>query len=229
MGILENLENSWDDDFSWKHENLSAKIFSDFACNDCISNNSTVSQYKTQIAKAIKDRQAVSLKGFIKKEFLPDWQEFIDHVTYGTKEHDEVYVNKLFKKPIKGIAHFWGDLTIVVGKVHNDHFKYFKDYKKTLVDLYEGEMVDVGSITCFSDIDAGATTKHHDDGDVFNLQCIGKVKWEIWDETEYSDREPDQVLYQEPGDMIFVPASLFHRVTSLTPRASLLFGFTPKR
>ena len=183
----------------------------------------------SDLEKAIKDKRAVSFKNFMPEDKLPTWQEFIDHLAYGTKEDDDRFVNKMFKKPIRGIAHFWGDLTIVVGKVHNHHFKHFKDYKDALISIYDGEMVDNGAIVCFSDIDAGATTKHFDDGDVFNLQCIGKVKWEIWDEAEYSEREPDQVIYQEPGDIIFVPAYLFHRVTSLTPRASLLFGFTPKR
>jgi ribosomal protein L16 Arg81 hydroxylase len=117
----------------------------------------------------------------------------------------------------------------VVGKVQDHHFKHLKQYYKTLSDLYESDIVDFASITCFSDIDAGATTKHHDDGDVFNLQCIGNVKWEIWDEPVYSQRPPDQVFYQEPGDIIYVPAYVFHRVTSLTPRASLLFGFNQKQ
>lgn len=181
-----------------------------------------------ELEQCIKDRKAISIKGFIPVDKLPSWQEFIDHLAYGTKETDSRYINPEFKRPVKGIAHFWGDLSIVVGKINNEHFTHFKEYKDILKNLYKEDLVDNGAIVCFSDIDASATTKHYDDGDVFNLQCIGRVKWELWDEAEYTEREPDQVLYQEPGDIIFVPAYLFHRVTSLTPRASLLFGFTPK-
>lgn len=36
MAILENLENAWDEYPEGSFENLSKKLFSDFACNDCI-------------------------------------------------------------------------------------------------------------------------------------------------------------------------------------------------
>ena len=42
MGILDNLENAWDDNFEFESsiykpeaESLSAKIFSDLCCNGC--------------------------------------------------------------------------------------------------------------------------------------------------------------------------------------------------
>ena len=42
MGILDNLENAWDDNFEFEssyynpdYPNLSAKIFSDLCCNGC--------------------------------------------------------------------------------------------------------------------------------------------------------------------------------------------------
>lgn len=39
MGILENLESAWDEEFSWEPRNLSVKIFSDLVCNDCLIEN----------------------------------------------------------------------------------------------------------------------------------------------------------------------------------------------
>lgn len=37
MGILDNLENAWDEEFSFDQRNLSAKIFSDLVCAECES------------------------------------------------------------------------------------------------------------------------------------------------------------------------------------------------
>lgn len=35
MGILENLENAWDPEFQFEHQNLAVQIFSDTCCNGC--------------------------------------------------------------------------------------------------------------------------------------------------------------------------------------------------
>jgi hypothetical protein len=35
MAILNNLENAWNENFEFEHQNLSLKIFSDFCCNGC--------------------------------------------------------------------------------------------------------------------------------------------------------------------------------------------------
>jgi hypothetical protein len=35
MSILDNLENAWDIEFQFEHQNLAAKVFSDTCCNGC--------------------------------------------------------------------------------------------------------------------------------------------------------------------------------------------------
>jgi hypothetical protein len=35
MGILDNLENAWDEEFSFEHKNLAVQIFSDTCCDGC--------------------------------------------------------------------------------------------------------------------------------------------------------------------------------------------------
>ena len=35
MGILDNLESAWDEEFSWEPANLATKIFSETVCSDC--------------------------------------------------------------------------------------------------------------------------------------------------------------------------------------------------
>lgn len=43
MGILDNLENAWDEEFSFDQRNLSAKIFSETCCTNCSCKSETES------------------------------------------------------------------------------------------------------------------------------------------------------------------------------------------
>lgn len=36
MAILENLENSWDNNFQFEHTSLAVKVFTDTCCNGCL-------------------------------------------------------------------------------------------------------------------------------------------------------------------------------------------------
>ena len=35
MSILDNLENAWDEEFHFEHQNLAVKIFSEICCDGC--------------------------------------------------------------------------------------------------------------------------------------------------------------------------------------------------
>jgi hypothetical protein len=56
MAILENIENSWDDEFNFESsiykpemQNLAAKIFSDICCNGCSCKTSSDHSKETEI------------------------------------------------------------------------------------------------------------------------------------------------------------------------------------
>ena len=55
--------------------------------------------------------------------------------------------------------------------------------------------------------------------DVIYAQFVGSVTWTIYDE----DGSESHTL--NPGDIIYVPKSVLHEVTSLTPRAAISFMF----
>ena len=57
---------------------------------------------------------------------------------------------------------------------------------------------------------------HRDTTDVFFVQLLGKMKWEIENDYEY-------IL--TPGDMIYVEKSIWHNTIPLTPRAGVSIGF----
>lgn len=41
MGILDNLESAWDEEFQFEHTNLAVKMFSETCCNGCSCQSST--------------------------------------------------------------------------------------------------------------------------------------------------------------------------------------------
>jgi mannose-6-phosphate isomerase-like protein (cupin superfamily) len=57
---------------------------------------------------------------------------------------------------------------------------------------------------------------HKDTTDVFFVQLLGKMKWEIENDYEY-------IL--TPGDMIYVEKSIWHNTIPITPRAGVSIGF----
>jgi len=61
--------------------------------------------------------------------------------------------------------------------------------------------------------------KHKDRAHNLIVQVEGKSKFEVWSEN-------DEIIINEdmsPGDCIFIPAHIYHRVSSLTPRLSISF------
>jgi len=53
---------------------------------------------------------------------------------------------------------------------------------------------------------------HDDDENTFFWQCIGKTSWEI---------EGHGTYIIGPGDLLIIPATIRHKVTSLTPRVGI--------
>ena len=63
------------------------------------------------------------------------------------------------------------------------------------------------------------TGKHNDPIDVIYSQFIGSAIWTIYNE------EGSESFQLNPGDIIYVPKSVMHEVTSISPRAALSFMF----
>lgn len=59
---------------------------------------------------------------------------------------------------------------------------------------------------------------HKDTSDVFFWQIIGKTKWIVTD----NNVEFEYIL--SPGDVIFVPKDMYHKVISLGPRVGISIG-----
>lgn len=70
--------------------------------------------------------------------------------------------------------------------------------------------------------DRGGNGRHNDISDVIFWQTTGKTEWMVESKTG------NKTHILEPGDAIYVPVSMWHTVTSLTPRSGLSIGLTYK-
>jgi ribosomal protein L16 Arg81 hydroxylase len=60
--------------------------------------------------------------------------------------------------------------------------------------------------------------KHVDDVDVYILQALGILEITVWED------EQEHVYQLKPGDMIHIPAGLYHSTKPLSPRVSISYG-----
>jgi hypothetical protein len=153
---------------------------------------------------------------------VPSWDNFFSHLNEMIKRTDEGLGNPGVMDRggfIKGGVNFWETLTMTVEFPTERHFEHLNHYVETLKSMHPFNYR--GCFTVISLTNAEKTTsKHTDPVDVFYMQSIGRVIWEI---TKDDGTVTQYVL--EPGDAIFVPAFTWHEIISLEPRAALSFMF----
>lgn len=64
---------------------------------------------------------------------------------------------------------------------------------------------------------------HKDTMDVFFVQAHGNITWQIWDNAE-GDGDPLLDTIMTPGDAVYVPRGVYHRVIQSEPRVGYSFG-----
>lgn len=181
---------------------------------------------REQITKAAQDNKATVLRQAIPVEILPDWIEFLNCLNASAKDDDPDYFNPDFVKAGKklvGLIHFWGEFNLVTSKTKG-FFKNMPQYKELVTSIYDGVCTDITMVLSVTDWDK-SSTRHHDDADVMNLQCLGKTKWLVAPAYE----GPDEEFILDPGDIIYVPKRLWHEVSAIGPRTNLIFGYEPNK
>lgn len=183
-------------------------------------------KYRTQIQEAVDAQKGTVLREVIPVDKLPDWIHFLNHMTYAAKDSDPEHINKGFAeqgRKIIGTIHFWGEFNLVSSKLQ-DFYPHKDLYKSVFHEIYGGELTDLTSVLSVTDWDP-SSTRHFDGADVLNLQCLGQTKWQVCEAYE----GPCEEFVLNPGDVMFVPARLYHEVSAIGPRANIIFGYDPKR
>jgi len=126
-------------------------------------------------------------------------------------------------REVVGKVNFFQKLTMTLDNINEQNFPGLKDKIDKLTQLHETVKPSTKCVGYFGAVSfttkEPTTGKHNDPIDVIYAQFVGSVTWIIYDE------EGSESFDLNPGDVIYVPKSVMHEVTSLTPRAALSFMF----
>jgi uncharacterized RmlC-like cupin family protein len=163
---------------------------------------------------------AVVLNNFFYQDY--SWDNFINSINDGYDLND--LNNKVEPaKEVVGKINFWQKLTMTLENINETNFPGIQGKAERLAQLHKelsGSGKCIGYFGAVSITHKEPTTgKHNDPMDVIYAQFIGSVTWTIYDEDKY------EIYVLNPGDIIYVPKTVIHEVTSLSPRAALSFMF----
>jgi cupin superfamily acireductone dioxygenase involved in methionine salvage len=157
---------------------------------------------------------------------VPKWEDFIENLdyNYSKTKNKEIKIND--SRFITSNIQIYNKLDPIIFhcfnyKTKNLFLKYFK-IKDTIKNILGNEPTAIKSIINFVGGEQNYWI-HSDDHDVVSWHCIGNIKWEFFNSE--SDVEPYSTVILEPGDILYVPKGIYHRVTADGPRASLLFAY----
>ena len=162
----------------------------------------------------------VVLTNFFEQDY--SWNNFINSINDAYDLNDP---NNRIEPPkeVVGKINFWQKLTMTLENINETNFPGIQDKVDKLTQLHDTIAKPTkctGYFGAVSLTDKEPTTGNHSDPiDVIYCQFVGSVTWTISDETG----SESHVL--NPGDIIYVPKSVMHEVTSLSPRAAISFMF----
>lgn len=189
-----------------------------------------------QIKSAKKNNTFLHIKNF--NQDVPSWDHFINNLNY---KYNNNYDNG---KKGKDDNRFFinGDMKTEIVSQYNylDAFAYysyvFKDNKSFFPGIFfpgveqiakmvygelkeDSKFIHATAITNFIKHDKEYEI-HSDGTEVINWHCIGTIDWNVYD-----DSGEEHILNIEPGDLVFIPSGMKHKVIIHEPRASIIFDF----
>jgi len=168
----------------------------------------------------INKGNVVVLNKFFDQDY--SWNNFINSINDAYDINDPNN-GMAFGKDVLGKINFFQKLTLTLENINETNFPGIEDKADRLTQLHEqlskpGKCLGYFGAVSFTTKEP-TTSKHNDPMDVIYAQFVGSVTWTIYDE----DGSESHVL--NPGDIIYVPKTVMHEVTSLTPRAAISFMF----
>ena len=160
---------------------------------------------ETPILKdALAKKRHIFVKGFIEDNDLPSWQDILNDLSLNFTENSPT--SPINVQEDLGFVTYRGGRVPKVERIRQEIAKFNPQIICT-AHLYI-------SLMSFSK----TFGRHKDTADVFYIQALGKTHWAI-------DFEGVQEYDLDEGDMVFIPAGVFHASSPLTPRVGLSIGF----
>lgn len=162
----------------------------------------------------------VVLNNFFNQDY--NWDNFINSISDAYDLSDPKN-GILFGKEVIGKINFFQKLTLTMENINETNFPGVEDKANKLTQLHQELSKPSKCIGYFGAVSfttkEPTTSKHNDPIDVIYAQFVGSATWTIFDE------DGSDVHVLNPGDIIYVPKTIMHEVTSLTPRAAISFMF----
>ena len=133
--------------------------------------------------------------------WLPTWEQVINNLNLCPKESIDIL----------------DDLGAIVYQVVDKDYMPALDFARQLSTEYADVPVSTLSFISFTS-NSKTFGKHVDTTDVYFLQALGKTKFSVWE----NEQEFDYELC--PGDLLHIPAGLYHSTEPLGPRVGLSYG-----
>jgi len=169
--------------------------------------------YKKLFDDGLQSNKAVHIKNAI--DISIAWDHFIDNVNVSVKEISDQPDKPEVKMGKIGNVRFYDRTTMVIDYASKYPYPQMDQITKMINDSGL-DIITMMSIISFTDSES-TTGRHFDPYSVVYVQCIGSVRWSIWDD----DIQNDYVL--NAGDIIFVPSKKMHEIKSLSPRTAFSF------
>lgn len=169
--------------------------------------------WKEEIDKARENKEIVYLPNYFVSKFT--WDDIINEAENASKQEGFLVPRHTDMR---------GYFQYIMAVPSN--YKYIDDImQKFAKEIAPEELVWPSFIQVFSNLisENYITTKHRDNWNGLFIQVLGQVKWEVYLDKEVV--EPKQSIIVNPGDLILVPSGVLHKVTALTPRASINMAF----
>ena len=160
---------------------------------------------ETSILKdALASKRHILVRHFVDGGDLPSWQDILNDLSLNFTENSPT--SPINVQEDLGFVTYRGGRVPKVERIRQEIAKLEPQMPCT-AHLYI-------SLTSFSK----TFGRHKDTADVFFIQALGKTHWAI-------DFEGMHEYDLDEGDMVFIPAGVFHASTPITPRVGLSIGF----
>lgn len=191
--------------------------------------NYSIEEILEGIKKAEAERSYYLAPGFVDKDKLPQWSDFMNAVYYmASQDKDEILESQINKNRESLV----GNLIIQSGIYFNfkasyeDNEKLFPKILEITRDIpvnFYGPKISMGPYF---------VVPHQDRWHAATLQCEGEAIWSLKDEQGITGHPPkfdieDPDVYRitvKPGDFLYFSQKLWHQIEVEGPRASMLFN-----
>ncbi len=186
---------------------------------------------KESVNQAILDTRVLLWKNAFPN--TPAWEQFIDHAhdKYWDESYDPYLKYDDKEYSVRGI-NIRENYYFMVRDAGTDYFPESEEVVKTLKSFTDSDPLYTVTFVNFIANEVPINI-HSDPRHSFYWQTKGSSTWKVWhnmpDDVDLDglavNSDPDEVIFVEEGDLLFVPHGVLHSVDTPRPRTAMSFTY----